>query len=926
MRTIHLSRAILGVALAGITLFGLPFGPSRLQAQETKRWDHLDLSHAKVKGDFVRINPDKAIATKKAHSGPVEITVVARTDQDNIRLWAYQGGVVIFNWEVMPGELRIHRPDDLAKGQVGSVAVSKQVPLKPDTWYTLRWKITDDWMEVAVNDRVVFAEQRTFDLSKAVPVKVSGAFGSVVDVKAFEVKPLPGRSHLFKEMAQARRLVWTPDEDRLVVAGDKGIALWDLKQRKVVRRITDKGVGKGHFAVTSDGKQVLLTNEDETTAWDVATGKQVRTSAKVASRGVSQFSPDGKYAALLGRTHITVVNLEKDSTVLEVPSGSPDPWNFRFAPDGKRLLLFGGSYEKYGIDMYKAGKGEIKEIDLGSGKEVRSYAGQGGPVFGGDYSPDGKLLATAGLETLCIWDVATGKRLHSLSHPPSFCQFTHDGKFVVSYSNNRLTVIVWDATTGKAVLELGRRDGAVAVSRNGKIATVSRDEPRLTVHDMASGKELLSFAYEAEVTGNMTFSPNGKTLVVGMKPGLLVLPVPPLPAEAPVAETGPKKLLAWDTFGADSLPASLGFSPDGQRLVGYAGGTARIWDVATKKAVHTIRADDERVDGSAAFSPDGKQVACEVGAIKVYAADTAKQVTTINGNFRSLAYRPDGKWLATADNADVVCWDLATGKEAKTFRMKGQVYSTAFRHDGKLIAAGGGGVKVWDVESGKLLVNDLNDTFVMRVIFSPDGKYLAAATWGDPKGTVVIWETATGKQVRTMKCSTAQVVDLAFSPDGKRVVSVGMGKCLPDLTAAQVWDTDTGRLLCLLDTGTGERTISVAISPVLSKADETRPFLGATFGEADEGVVVKGVVEDAPAAKAGLKEGDKILTVSGEAVAADSFVKALAKHKLGEKVSLKIRRGEQTLEVQVTLTGTPGGRLVAIGGVGSPIRLFMLPE
>jgi hypothetical protein len=48
------------------------------------------------------------IFTRQSYSGPVQITVVARTDKHSIRLNAFNSGTAIFNWEVRPGELRVH--------------------------------------------------------------------------------------------------------------------------------------------------------------------------------------------------------------------------------------------------------------------------------------------------------------------------------------------------------------------------------------------------------------------------------------------------------------------------------------------------------------------------------------------------------------------------------------------------------------------------------------------------------------------------------------------------------------------------------------------------------------------------------------------------------------------------------------------------
>jgi WD40 repeat protein len=896
---------------------------SALPAQEPAKWDHLDLTNAKAMGDFVRITPDKTIATKKAYTGPLEITVVARTDQDNIRFWAFKGGNVIFNWEVTPGEMRIHRPDDIKKGVLGSLAASKQHPLKPDTWYTLRWKITDEWMEVAVNDKVVFAEQGTFDLSKAMPIKIGGAFGSVVDVKSFEVKPVPGSTLVFKAPAPVRQLVWTSDEARLISAGDKGIAVWDVKERKLVKKITDKSVGRGQFAVTSDGKQALVTNEDETSRWNLETGKLVSRSSRTSSKGLATFSPDGKFAALLGRTHIAVVDLDKDTTVLELPPGSPDPWNFRFAPDSKRLTLFGGGYEKSG-DVFKPGKGEIKEIEIATGKEVRAYSGQEGPVFSGVYSTDGKLLATAGLETVRLWDTTTGKQLHVMSHPP-LVFFTDDGKFLVSSSNARQEVIVWSTTTGKAVQGLTKRTGGIAVSRDGKIATMSGTQA--TVHDISSGKEVFTFNCQAGITSNMVFSPSGRLLVLGTEPGLLVVPIPNLRPDEAVAESGPKKLGFVETLngsGADSLE----FSSDGKRLLETGGIVMRVWDVASKKVLLRVEEEGRR---TLTFSPDGKRIAGDdVDSLRVWDSETGKEVFRCPGRYSSIAYRPDGKWIASAEHGGraIVFWDAATGKEVKSLKMKGSASSICFNRTGNLLAAGGFGfLTAWDVDSGKVALNvDLKDKAVQKVAFSPNGKILATGILDEPKGVVTLWDVGTGKALRNMKCSTSSVSDLAFSPDGKWLVSVGAGKTLPSLTPAQVWDTETGRLICLLDTGPSDDLRKLAISPVVTREESGKPLLGAGYEAAEQGVVVKFIVADSVAARASLKEGDNILSVSGEAVNRENFATVIAKQKVGEKVTMKVRRGEQVIDVEVVFRNRPGGRMVAISRFGGNIYLFMLPE
>ncbi len=153
-------------------------------------WDQFDLTNADVTtlpDGYLRLSPGKNIvASKQTYSSDVDIVVVARTNGNNIRLDAFRGATVIFNWEKRRTELRVHRPDGNDKQETGSIATAKVTPLEPNTWYTLRWTITGKSMTVSVNGSVVFEEKRDYNLSAPRPVRVRSA-SSTVDVKSFVV-------------------------------------------------------------------------------------------------------------------------------------------------------------------------------------------------------------------------------------------------------------------------------------------------------------------------------------------------------------------------------------------------------------------------------------------------------------------------------------------------------------------------------------------------------------------------------------------------------------------------------------------------------------------------------------------------------------------------------------------------------------------
>jgi serine protease Do len=119
--------------------------------------------------------------------------------------------------------------------------------------------------------------------------------------------------------------------------------------------------------------------------------------------------------------------------------------------------------------------------------------------------------------------------------------------------------------------------------------------------------------------------------------------------------------------------------------------------------------------------------------------------------------------------------------------------------------------------------------------------------------------------------------------------------------------------------GTGEVPVSVGVVGVASRhIAKYRPappppsadsgFLGIGLNDGDGGALVGEVQPRTAAAKAGLKVNDIVLAVNNKLTPdAEALIRFVGRHKPGETITLKVRRGEDELEIKATLGKRPPG-------------------
>jgi WD40 repeat protein len=534
--------------------------------------------------------------------------------------------------------------------------------------------------------------------------------------------------------------VWKP-QDALCAGGHLGkktVVVWDPKTGgKPLVTMPDHPGLITKIMYTPDGQRMI-------TAWmSTAVGALARgeVAAKDASKvGVKvwnartgelvlalddfsapQLSHDGKRLAAARDQLVQVWDLEqatKDngrSPLLSLYGHTQTVNHLGFSHDGRRLAT--GSTDKI-----------IRVWSLETGQEELTLRGHNDMVVDVRFSPDDQRLLSASWDgTIKVWDATRDPDYRALkghTNNVTDLAFAPDSRHLASVAPDGLRL--WDVIQRKEVLHLREGHESVALSADGKrlAAGIRPNKARLwslenwTAQGPPPAELVTLQGHEGRVTV-LAFSPDCRFLASGS--------VDPKDGARPG-----KVILSDAATGAfvrelKDLPASvlsLAFRSDGQRLaVGMTDGKVLICDPATGEEVRRLEAAPATKGFSiplisVAYSPDGARLAASTGNA-----------------------------LAPDNPGQIVVWDANTGE--------------------------------------RLLLLRGHSAVVNRVHFSPDGQRLASASWDMNRGAVgevKLWDVATGTDILTLPGHVCVV----FSPDGKYLAALGNDAL--GASVIKVWD------------------------------------------------------------------------------------------------------------------------------------------
>jgi len=190
-----------------------------------------------------------------------------------------------------------------------------------------------------------------------------------------------------------------------------------------------------------------------------------------------------------------------------------------------------------------------------------------------------------------------------------------------------------------------------------------------------------------------------------------------------------------------------------------------------------------------------------------------------------------------------------------------------------------------------------------------DGKPVALGTVVSKEGWVLTKDTETAKGSIAVQVGgelLPATVLARFAERDLALLKVESDKLRPVRWAAGDKPLALGAVLTAA--GVDGEPLGIGVVSVRARAMADVGFLGIQTSESEEGVLIELAVKGGPAEKAGLKKGDVIMSMDGEAAGAPhEFGQKIRGRKAGEEIALQVRNGEATREVRVKLVARQNG-------------------
>lgn len=373
----------------------------------------------------------------------------------------------------------------------------------------------------------------------------------------------------------------------------------------------------------------------------------------------------------------------------------------------------------------------------------------------------------------------------------------------------------WNLPEG-AITRLAKgRINDIAYAPDGKQFAVSTNIG-IWIYDAQTGAEIELISKPGLDFRKIAFSPDGSTLACSS--GKI---------------TYLNAIMLWDrktgefthTSKSPNSFSSLYYSEDGNKLFGAMyHGSVSVWEIKPNKPPTLISNKDLEFKDWSPFStftlsPNGRFLAITTPdwktkdySIELYDGFTGKLLYSLDDHtlsVNSLTFSPDSKTLLSGDIKDTIReWHTETGELKSTmYWMDGQsTHGLDYSPHGKFIVSShDDGVRLWykSVDGSENAIHAIGDyknimllsghrEYIHKTTFSPDENTLITCS---KDGTMLAWDTATGKQRFECKGHLEGIEGVVLSDTGETLLTINHPYNPMGLYQQRRWDVSTGEIL-----------------------------------------------------------------------------------------------------------------------------------
>jgi eukaryotic-like serine/threonine-protein kinase len=494
---------------------------------------------------------------------------------------------------------------------------------------------------------------------------IRNRFGENGWVRAFAVLAMPSGESLgegaLRDPLTAHTAAFSPDGAFFALGTDEGLQLWSVSPFEMRHELPGQFKEPDTIAFSPDGRWIAGGMRDGGVGvWDVAggMGTTVARAHEDTVRAVT-FSPDGKWLATAAYDRTAKLWETGSLRALRTMRGHDEAlFALAFAPDGRQLAT--GSFD------HSAKCWDLSaEVEFAPAQNMACQTEKG-------------LLAGNMGNTVAVWDLKTGHRLHTLeAHDKPLIEralvFSACGDLLAAAAqeNESSRIVVWNPDSGAKTADFKVAGSAnrIAAGGNGRLLAV-QSGTTLTLHELPAGKTRKTL----EKVQAMRFSPEGRYFAAAAED-----PEKKNTFTIHILETG--SLEKAGEFTTTIYMPVIEFSPDGALLLaaedaqdageGEKKGRIRVWEIAAAAERGVIPATENSVTRMA-FSSSGARFAAGSIKGKIVICDTASLETGLEieghpGAIRALSFSPGGKRLVTGSrDGTFKLWDTASNREILT--------------------------------------------------------------------------------------------------------------------------------------------------------------------------------------------------------------------------------------------------------------------